>query len=64
MAYGPSLPWRQKGAIDLTSLRTALPVVAEVRADCRCGHDHGEDGASSCGRYWVVNVHAAEDDDE
>lgn len=51
-AYGPTLP-DLAPAGDTRELRE---VVASVRADCRCGDDHGQEGSGGCGRYWTVRV--------
>ena len=56
-AYGPTLPsLAESGVEQLPSTATDADrqLVAEVRADCRCGDDHGEKDKKSCGRYWVV----------
>jgi hypothetical protein len=59
-AYGPNLPKAE--AVDAVSPvlfhdqdRPPVPVVL-IEAECHCGSDHGKEGATSCGRRWVVQV--------
>ncbi len=56
-AYGPSLPMAE-ATEDATLLHFDRPpeIVARILAACRCGTSHGRDGASSCGRSWIVVV--------
>ncbi len=54
-AYGPELPQFDPDE----SLLPDLPPLSDAReilATCHCGRKHGKDGATSCGRTWLVEI--------
>jgi hypothetical protein len=44
-----------EGSISNAEITVGLTFEAtKVPVDCNCGYKHGHDGASGCGRSWVV----------
>ncbi|WP_130013927.1 hypothetical protein [Serinicoccus sediminis] len=48
-AYGPLIKDFDDGEPDRELTR-------EIYAECSCGFSHGGDGATSCGRSWIVTL--------
>ena len=53
-AYGPVL----KNDSESRELAEEDPV-ATIIAECQCGSEHGEDGATGCGRWWPIAIDRA-----
>ena len=60
-AYGPELPLAD--AVKESTILyfdRAPDRILEIVAACHCGHAHGRDDATNCGRRWVVVVKLTE----
>jgi hypothetical protein len=55
-AFGPPLSIAAEEHASRVSEVLRAPDGAGVYAACHCEHDHGHDGATSCGREWVVKL--------
>jgi hypothetical protein len=55
-AYGPKLPGTDVPTSTVLRVDREPRSVREILASCACDSSHGKEGATSCGREWVVRV--------
>lgn len=65
-SYGPH--GLVSAGVEIKEVAVPTDITAETRVRtiyraCHCDHDHGEEGAGSCGRRWTVLCPAGEEDE-